>query len=389
MSDTADIVERLTVEQFDELIDTLNEVFSEHAPHDFRRLIPAIYRPTPEHAGHNLIIRRDGCIAAIVGVFPIEWRIGNRTLRVAGIGGVATRLAYRGQGLMRTLMHAAIEQIQRDGYHLSYLGGQRQRYRYYGWECAGTALRMRLTQDNLHHALPADSLPRLTLCPMSENPALLDQVAALHQSQSTYCVRPRDVLADYLHQWHRQAWVACDEADKIRGYVVGRKEGGTVTELVGEDAPATLATAAAWVMMVGNDEFLVPSLIDDRLRAVDAVAEQTTIQSSGNWRIFDWPATISALLAARHAASPLPQGEVTIHITDRQTTLGLTVDEHQCACQTMAPGAPADLSIDSLKATRLLFGPVPPHIVADLPVSAAILSAWCPLPLAIPQMDHV
>ena len=76
-----------------------------------------------------VFIRRDGCLAAVVGIFPIEWHVGSTTLRMAGIGGVCTDPQRRGQGLMSRLMRHVVDAVRADGYDLSYLGGQRQKSR--------------------------------------------------------------------------------------------------------------------------------------------------------------------------------------------------------------------------------------------------------------------
>ena len=38
---------------------------------------------------------------------------------------------------------------------------------------------------------------------------------------------------------------------------------------------------------------------------------------------------------------------------------------------------------------RLLFGPLPPSHVLNLPANAALLDAWCPLPMFWPALDYL
>ena len=146
-----DEIERLSANDFEELIVFLDGAFECPLDHSFRQFLPLIYQPTDALMSCNLAIRRAGRIAAVVGVFPITWHFGDTVLRVAGVGGVSTDPELRGQGLMSRLMEQASECIREGGYHLSHLGGQRQRYNYYGWETAGVRSSLTVNRANLRH----------------------------------------------------------------------------------------------------------------------------------------------------------------------------------------------------------------------------------------------
>ena len=75
----------------------------------------------------NFALRESGRIRAIVGLFPLAYRWGGATLRVAGIGGVSCHPHARGRGYMQQLMAHCIQAAPAEGFHLSWLGGQRQR----------------------------------------------------------------------------------------------------------------------------------------------------------------------------------------------------------------------------------------------------------------------
>ena len=97
----SDEVIQLRGTDFDECMDFLNEVFSEHAPHDFAGMLPSIYQPTDEQMACNYAIRVDGKLAAVVGLFPAQWQVGDQVLKVGGIGGVSTHKRVRGAGYMK------------------------------------------------------------------------------------------------------------------------------------------------------------------------------------------------------------------------------------------------------------------------------------------------
>ncbi|WP_234404887.1 GNAT family N-acetyltransferase [Paenibacillus bouchesdurhonensis] len=63
----------------------------------------------------------DGVVASTIQVFPYICRIEEATLKVAGIGSVATRPEFRGQGLGLKILHKSTEWMAREGYDLSLL----------------------------------------------------------------------------------------------------------------------------------------------------------------------------------------------------------------------------------------------------------------------------
>ena len=116
-------------QDYDELIDFGNMVFKE----DFRALLPKLYQDHPEAAAHHHLIREDGRIKAMVGSFPITLKAAGRTLKVRGIGTVSVHPYARGRGYMKTLMGNAVKEAEAEGAALMILGGQRQRYEYFGF----------------------------------------------------------------------------------------------------------------------------------------------------------------------------------------------------------------------------------------------------------------
>ena len=128
-------------------------------------LLPALYHPEDEAMRCNFAARVDGRLAAVVGCFPIAWQVGVTVLKIGDIGGVAGAHNHRRTGLMRDLLRSVKETMIAEGCQLSFLGGQRQRYRYCGWEVCGQDLRLLLTPANLRHAF-GDQTTGLTVRPL-------------------------------------------------------------------------------------------------------------------------------------------------------------------------------------------------------------------------------
>ncbi len=300
-----DTIVQLSANDYDPALAFLDRVFGEHRPHDFRHLLPAIYQPTDEHMRCNYAIQRDGHIKAIVGVFPITQCVGPTTLRIAGIGGVSVDPACRGEGLMRILMDHAVREIDHAGYDLSWLGGQRQRYRYWGYEVGGTTLKFtldkRALKHDLHNATP------LTLHHVThENDPHLRAMHALHNATPTACIRTAQAFPRHLRNHHHTARAGLDGQGRVVAYASTSSDGSTTSELVAATPADTLGLVRALAEQSTSQwpTFHTPALPGPVSRALSACADNTTYSDAYNWRIKDWPKVVNAWLTLQHAHAP-------------------------------------------------------------------------------------
>ena len=376
---------QLQAADFEEAMDFLNLAFSVNGAHDFARLLPLLYRPTERQMNCNYAIRKKGRIRAVVGLYPLTWQVGAAQLRVAGIGGVATHANDRGTGLMRTLMPHCVAQMRAQGYHLSYLGGQRQRYLYFGYERCGLKTSYSLSRTNLKHCFAA--APDLHLVPIeADDGESIARAKALHDAQPVHCLRPLEEF--YLHclSWNSKPFAGLDGDGRMVGYLVAREGKGDVAEVHAEEDGRALDMARLWVEREGRANFSVHPLNGDLAYDLGRCCEQAELSASGNWQIFDWVAVVDALLKAQHLKVPLVEGVVVLDIGGCGA-LQLQVDGDGASC--VATDAAADLVCTAPTAMRLLFGPLPPAGVLSLPRAAAPLQSWCPLPLIWMAQDRV
>ncbi len=376
---------RLTAPDFDEAMDFLNLVFSMSArPHDFARMLPVLYRPTDEHMGCNRVVRANGRIRALVGVFPMTWSVGGATLRVAGIGGVAVHPAERGRGHMKALMTRAVEDIRAEGYPVSWLGGQRQRYQHFGYEIAGTGLQVSLNRRNLKDLPESPSIDFERL-----DPTDTAAVHAAHGFQDrcpSHTVRNDAGFALRCVSWQHEPWVARTAKGRVLGYLVASPDGHFVAEAGAADDDTRFGLVCAWVQSHGHATVELSPYEPGLVSLFAALADGLTVRPCGNWLITDWPAVVNAMLRSLAAATALPDGHVVIEVAG-SGRLALSVKNRAASCEPTK--ARADLTVPPLTATRLLFGPLRPSLVMPLPARAAILDAWCPLPLAWATQDGV
>ena len=379
-------IARLTAADFEEAMDVLNFSFGFEHPHNFETLLPVLYHPGAEAMSWNWALREEGSIRAIVGVFPLTWKLGDATLRIAGVGGVSCHPRYRKRGFMGQLMRHCVEAMREEGYPLSWLGGHRQRYGYYGYEKCGINYQLCLSPNNVRHVFGDGDLG-IEFRPLErQDRTHLQGVIGLHDAQPIRGVRPRERFYNMLLSWYHKPHIAISPDSRMIGYVVANGNGDRITEIlaVNEGEPE-LQIAAAWVQQHGEATFdLAPS--NRLLPKLAAVCGGMSVHSSGNWQIFDWAAALDALLKAQGTLIPLTDGAVVIEITDYGKVL-LEVAGGSARC-IRSDAAPA-LQTDAFTAMRLLFGPLPPATVLALPQAAAALEQWCPLPLFWGRQDGV
>lgn len=381
----ADTIERLKGEDFDEAMNAMGTAFRFSPNRDFPMLLPQIYRPTDELMKAVYAIRRDGHIVSVVGVHPRDWRVGDTTLKLGGVGGVSTLEGYRGQGLMKQLMDRCVDDMKSDGYHLSWLGGQRQRYQYYGYEKCGTYYDVSLRRTNFRHE--GRELRDIHFVAMGGQ--YTDRVAVaklLHEAKPIHVQRSQEDFVLYLLSGYSEPWFALDADDKVIGYIVTTSEATGIREIASETTESSVDILYAWSNRIDEDLNVTVQPDDVALvRALTEISESSNVSLSGNWQIYDWVTTLSALMQVKHATSGLAAGTVRVGIGEEMFTM--TVDSEGVSCSLGADAA--DLSLTSFQAHRVIFGPNRPSDVVGIPVAARVLEAWAPFPLSFLRADSV
>ena len=371
------VIRNLQVDEYETFIRFVERCF--HAsPGAFERWYPHIYAPTEAYCSTAYVAERAGEIVSHVGLYPIEVVLNGVTVRIAGIGAVCTAASARGEGHMTRLLYRVIEEMREQGYPLSWLGGDRQRYKAFGWECVAADYELTFSKRSLER-LGAEPVDLEAQLPKD----VIDVVERLQPLQVCHAIRPH--LSQQLLAEGRRAWTAQD------GYALLKDGwGGTaISELVstsGREA-GMIRSLLDWT---GRDELTwhLPAFDHERLARL--------MPGASRWRLGDWQMVrivdltrllqlFQPLLSSR--AKWLRDVALSIGIRehDRTDTATLIVRDGELE---VAPGRSADRYVEwsSVQAARVLLGGPPVPEADDL---HGLLAALFPLPVFVPGLDHV
>jgi len=205
------------------LIETLDEVFFSEEDTRFLTLLPKLYKEQYNPAENNIILKEDGVIKAAVGCFPINVTAAGRKLRIMGIGNVAVTKDCRRKGYMIDLMNMALEKMIAEGYDYSLLGGQRQRYEYFGYVPAGSGINFTINKGNISRIRNGNTETDFTAETLEEsNTEAIAKIKALYDKMPFHAERKEEEMVDILRSWGCTPYVVC-LGGEFKGYFVMKK----------------------------------------------------------------------------------------------------------------------------------------------------------------------
>lgn len=174
----------------------------------------------------SFIMRENGRAISMVAYADQEVDVAGKAVRVAGITGVSTLPEYRGKGYMTRLLASCIEDMAARHYALSELGGDRQRYRHFGWELGSREWQFQFSRRSLAGFSPDG---------FSTGPYSPDDLAGLIgiHDRMPYGIRRSALLHEQVFNrlgW--EVWV-CRQRERIVAYLGLNAESARVDEFGG------------------------------------------------------------------------------------------------------------------------------------------------------------
>ena len=367
-------------EEEPQILDLIDLVFSQGSrPHDFRKLLPKVYAH-PGFAGFHAVAVQENRIRAVIAMLPLTLHYAGGLLQGGYVGSVAVHSQSRGEGHMKALMQLQLNAARSQSYDFLALGGQRQRYGYFGFENGGTALTFRLNSANMRHALPEADPDAVALRPLLDaaDPALLG-IAALHEGQPCFCRRDPARLYDILCSYNAVPYAVEDRpSGALRGYFVA--QGSDISEMTLTDEALCAPVLKAWGRNHAGFSLRVWDGQTERGAFLRSVAEGYTLADAEMLRVLHWPRVLFAALKFKNSYQPLPEGRKVIAI-EGCGALCLLVKAGEAAV--FPTGEAPDLTLTEQQAISFFFSPLSAFLQAD-----PLLVAWLPLPLSLLTADQ-
>ncbi len=369
-----------TSQDWPKVIDFIDLVFSQSArPHDFAALIPKVYGDGHDYSHIHAIALEDGEIRGCVAVLPVDMTVAGQQLRMGYLGSVSVHRLSRGAGHMKKLMQMQLEKAQAGGLDMIVLGGQRQRYGYFGFSPAGGAYEYSITHANVRHALKDVDASAFTFEPLAQGESS-EYAYALYQQQPVCGSRTAENFAERALTFESKGWLILENGKKS-GYLIASNDGKGIREIVMENPALVPAVLKAWLALQQVRGLYVDAAPYHTTlnRTLAAFAEYYSMGQDGLVLCLNYSNVIRSWMTLKNSITPLSEGTVRLGI-DGETIEIKVADGIVHAEKTTAP---ADVSLTAEEAHYLLFSanrfyaPVTPGIPAD----------WFPLPLFIPRPE--
>ena len=381
---------RCAKEDEKELLEMLDDVFfsedDEATKRTFLELLPKLYKDKYNPGYNNVIIKEDGEIKAAVGCYPLDVTAAQRKLRCMGIGNVAVAKDSRRKGYMVELMNLALDIMKEEDFDYSLLGGQRQRYGYFGYEPTGAVYRFTINKGNIAHIKGKDYKTPFTVKELTENDAEeIDRIVELYRSQPYYMDRNRENCLDVLRSWRSIPYAAYHNGE-FKGYFSVEKFGG-LQEIKAVNIEDTIDIILCAMDIIGSESvtFGAPAFDADLCDYMIRYGCGASISNVDMINIFNFGKFIEAFLAVKALRVNLPTGTFVIRINGfkRVENFAITVVGKDVVVTEV--DAVPDLEIDHHRAIDLICGIYSKERNA-LPVCA---QSWFPLDFYAYGLDNV
>ena len=369
-----------TAQDWPKVIDFIDLVFSQSArPHDFAALIPKVYGDGHDYSHIHAIALEDGEIRGCVAVLPVDMTMAGQKLRMGYLGSVSVHRLSRGAGHMKKTMQMQIDKAKADGLDMIMLGGQRQRYGYFGFSPVGGLYEYTVTHSNVRHALKdvdASGFAFELLVPGEGS----EYAYALYQQQPVCGSRTAENFAELALNFESKGWLILNNGQKA-GYLISSVDGKGIREIVLETPELIPAVLKAW--MAARDVrslYLSVAPYDKQLnRTLASFAEYYSLGQDGCMLCLNYVNTIRAWMTLKNSVEPLSDGVVLLGI-DGQTYEIKVADGTVNVDKT---DAEAQIALTADEANQLLFG----FNRFYAPEVSSIPADWFPLPLFIPRPE--
>ena len=360
----------------EEIIDFINYVFSySHRPHDFKTLCPKSYADDAIDMGaYHYIVKVDGRIKGCIANRVIDVNYNGKILKYGLIGNVSVHPYSRGAGYMKGLMKMAIEHSREIGVDMLVLGGQRQRYAYFGFEDAGANMQYEITDANIRHAFKDVDSDSITFKPYEEaSDDEIDYTMKLYESRQCFAVRDKREIQNIMKSWTNKSYMIYKN-----GTLIGHMYGKLSEVVLKDEADYAAVLKSVFVSENLKTHILkVSPFMHERCNFLSDICENTSICTTEQISVLNWEKVIDTLLSFKSTYTQLLDGEAVISVDGE--CLRIKVCDNEVSVQ-KADSADA-AAFEHNKLINMFFD------LKTIFYGNAMLKNWAPLPFIVDGPD--
>ncbi len=344
------------------IVDFINYVFSQaHVPHDFKALLPKVYAdgaPAGQEAYHYLA-KQDGKIVSCVACRPTELIFGENRLKCGYVGSVSVHPYHRGEGHMKKLMGNMLADAREKNLDMLILGGQRQRYGYFGFENAGFKLCFRVNKSNVRHALSGADASDVGIRPLTESD--VPEAYALWEKQPMRAQRSRGGFFAEL-----KSWKTAPEAILLSGTFVGYRAGSelllTDEKYLPKVVKALVSTASDYSL-----NFFAFLHEKERIAGLKDLCENLSTEDVSMVNVLNWPKVLKTLIGFKHAfVRPVPDASFALDVEGDGAFI-VTVKDGIAEVKTPEKAPDDAVKLTHMEAQRAFFGIAETYLDCGIP----------------------
>jgi hypothetical protein len=282
---------------------------------------------------------------------------------------------------MIKLMEMQAENAKEKGIDVMLLGGQRQRYEYYGYSPIGGDYRYDFVNANIRHGLKDVCACGIEFVPFKDACACeIDKAYQVYEKQLVTGGRPREDFEIILSSWKSVPYIVKKDGE-VKGYIIsGGPEG--IGEMTLACPCLVKPVVKAWFEHFGIRRLsVVAAAYDVKLnRELASFAESHNLTACFHARVVNLKNVLEATMALKKAASGLKDGEMVVQM-DEEAPLLVKVENGEISV-TETTKEPT-VSLDRLSMQQFLFS-----CNRFTAPEAEAPEGWLPLPLHLYSADH-
>lgn len=373
------------------LIAFLDEVFfiddDEETKRDFVSILPKIYHDEYRPAYNNFVVQEEnGNFRAAVGNFYVDLDVCGEAVKACCIGNVAVGVEYRSKGYMVDLMEMSVKDMAEKGADIAYLGGQRQRYGYFGFETSGVSYNFEFNKKTAKHIFGSRK-STLRAEKLKENDLeAIAKIDELYQKNVIKASRPHKDYYRIITSWRHTPYVLYD-GDEFAGYFLMGYSYEWISEcaVTKNEYYAELALAALEISGKESVRFNAAPFDKEKHGFFTVSSENISVGGCESLLVYNYEKVLRAYLKAKASYTKLADGELTVLIHGKKADekLKIAVCNNEVSVEKF-DGEP-EIEFSHTEATRAFLS----NFTYEREKLNGAAQQWFPLPAFIFSADQM